>query len=228
MVPLLFIRDGDQSWAVVVDHRTRLGRAAKCDVHLKSPGVSHRHAEIQWINDVAWICDLGSLNGTWINGQRIAEPTKLHVGDALRMGDVRLTYRVVAHVARGLDPIRGTGDLGGMVTFCCPACRTRLAARLDMLHSVHLCPHCEAAVIVPDPDQAPPTGRSTEAKMPVNFEVASNAHEPMQETVMELELDAPSPSMGEDDAAAIWAESFRDDEDGDAGAPDGTEDNATS
>jgi pSer/pThr/pTyr-binding forkhead associated (FHA) protein len=64
------------------------------------PSVSREHARIEVAGDRAVLEDLGSKNGTWRGGDRIAGPTPLADGDELRVGAVRLTYRGPAAAGR--------------------------------------------------------------------------------------------------------------------------------
>jgi hypothetical protein len=74
------------------------------------------------------------------------------------VGDVKLNYRVVAHLPLGLQPVAGTGQLKGMLTFRC-TCGARLGAKLEMIRSVHVCPRCGTSLIVPEL-HAPAAGAS--------------------------------------------------------------------
>jgi hypothetical protein len=60
------------------------------------PSVSTRHAQFQALRDGFVITDLGSTNGTWVNNQRIAQPTRLSDGDVVRLGTTQLRFRVVS------------------------------------------------------------------------------------------------------------------------------------
>lgn len=69
-----------------------LGREPGCEVRLDTDGVSRRHARVEAVNDGWRVTDLGSTNGTFVNGRRVsAEP--LADGDELRCGPVRLMFR---------------------------------------------------------------------------------------------------------------------------------------
>jgi pSer/pThr/pTyr-binding forkhead associated (FHA) protein len=63
-----------------------LGRE-EADVVIDDPSVSRRHAVIRPLQDGLEIEDLDSLNGTWVNGRRIAGATGLAPGDRVRLGD---------------------------------------------------------------------------------------------------------------------------------------------
>src|SRR5499426_913261 len=62
-----------------------LGRSSEA-LPLKDATVSRRHSELTPDDGEWWIRDLGSQNGTYVNGVRIAERTRLRVGDQIRTG----------------------------------------------------------------------------------------------------------------------------------------------
>jgi pSer/pThr/pTyr-binding forkhead associated (FHA) protein len=68
-----------------------LGRAAECDLVLDGGAVSRRHARIVREGDRFLLEDLGSANGTLVNGAR-AERCPLEVGDELRIDEFQLTF----------------------------------------------------------------------------------------------------------------------------------------
>jgi len=72
-----------------------LGRSHAVAVLLDSTSVSRQHARITVKGDRATLEDLGSKNGTFCRGTRIGAPTPLSDGDALRVGKVPMTFRVV-------------------------------------------------------------------------------------------------------------------------------------
>jgi adenylate cyclase len=79
-----------------------LGRAPGNDLVLQSVRVSSHHAAIEPRGDAWVVRDLGSRNGTFVNGVRVAE-VALAEGDVLHVGDVRI------HVARCDDPVAVSG-----------------------------------------------------------------------------------------------------------------------
>jgi pSer/pThr/pTyr-binding forkhead associated (FHA) protein len=64
-----------------------LGRSPECLIVLASEQVSREHAVVRRIHCGLEIEDLGSRNGTWVNGQRIRRPTVLSAGDEVALGE---------------------------------------------------------------------------------------------------------------------------------------------
>ena len=60
---------------------------------LESPSVSRHHARIRISGTEAAIEDLGSKNGTYLRGERLATPSPLTDGDEIRLGTVLVTFR---------------------------------------------------------------------------------------------------------------------------------------
>ncbi len=70
---------------------TVIGRSGGCDIVVDDPNVSRRHAEIRRMGEGYSLVDLGSTNGTEVNGQRVGE-TSLMNGDVIGVGTTRLTF----------------------------------------------------------------------------------------------------------------------------------------
>jgi len=98
------------SHALVVDgpntrHELRegsnvIGRGSEASIRLPDTGVSRRHVDIQLANGKASVVDLGSTNGTLVNGRRVPH-ILLSDGDVIRIGHSVLVYR--------MDPPPGQG-----------------------------------------------------------------------------------------------------------------------
>ncbi len=71
-----------------------LGRGRRATVWLDSPAISRHHAKIIVTRSDATVEDLGSRNGTYVRGERIASPVRLNDGDEIRVGSVVVRYRV--------------------------------------------------------------------------------------------------------------------------------------
>jgi pSer/pThr/pTyr-binding forkhead associated (FHA) protein len=82
-------RAGDQF--PVQPGRTSIGRAPQSDVFLDDVTVSREHAALEQRPDGIHIIDLSSLNGTYVNRERV-EDARLADGDELQVGKYRLTF----------------------------------------------------------------------------------------------------------------------------------------
>lgn len=72
-----------------------VGRSSGCDVVVDEPTVSRRHLQLRAL-DGAWLAvDLGSMNGTWLLGQRVGRARVLP-GDELVLGDCAVALRAPA------------------------------------------------------------------------------------------------------------------------------------
>jgi predicted component of type VI protein secretion system len=74
----------------LTDNVTSLGRHDDCVIRIKSAQVSRRHCEIFEVGDQLMLRDLGSSNGTFVNGKRINGELSLKHGDELTVGAVTL------------------------------------------------------------------------------------------------------------------------------------------
>ena len=75
-----------------------LGRAPDAGVWIDALGVSRNHARITVVGQDAMVEDLGSKNGTFLRGERIAAPFRLADGDQIRLGSVVVTFRIPSPV----------------------------------------------------------------------------------------------------------------------------------
>ena len=72
--------------------RVVVGRAPTSDVVLDNPVVSHAHAELRREGEGFVVTDLGSTNGTFVNGERVTAPRRLSSGDVLSVGPYALRF----------------------------------------------------------------------------------------------------------------------------------------
>ncbi|MEO6159030.1 MAG: FHA domain-containing protein [Ilumatobacteraceae bacterium] len=93
-VATLIVRNGPQAGVrlLLADQTTHLGRHPDSEIILEDITVSRRHAEVERTDDGYVVSDAGSLNGTYVNQQRIDEPALLHHGDELQVGKFRLMF----------------------------------------------------------------------------------------------------------------------------------------
>lgn len=69
-----------------------IGRAAPAEITIASPEISRRHCSIEIKNDHAVLTDLGSTNGSWVNGVKIERPTRILSGAQFTLGSFALRY----------------------------------------------------------------------------------------------------------------------------------------
>lgn len=68
-----------------------IGRGTECDLQLLDQGISRRHVDIQFDGNLATAYDLGSTNGTTVNGHEISSQLLRH-GDVVRVGHTRIVF----------------------------------------------------------------------------------------------------------------------------------------
>jgi pSer/pThr/pTyr-binding forkhead associated (FHA) protein len=83
------------------DGVTSIGRHDDCLIRIKSAQVSRRHCELFEVSDKLTIRDLGSSNGTFVNGKKVSGQQALKPGDELTVGAVTLR---VAKLGQPLQP----------------------------------------------------------------------------------------------------------------------------
>jgi hypothetical protein len=91
--PILVVREDGQRREVALKAQVAtIGRLGGCDVVLKDEGASRRHAQLRTTSGVTTITDLGSTNGTRVNGDTI-QSRQLTDGDKITIGTTVLEFR---------------------------------------------------------------------------------------------------------------------------------------
>ncbi len=90
---LLLVKHGPNAGSTYLleQERTTAGRDPSSDVFLDDVTVSRKHAEIRRSDDGWFVHDVGSLNGTYVNRERV-DVTKLASGDELQIGKFKLVF----------------------------------------------------------------------------------------------------------------------------------------
>ena len=92
-----------------LDRMISLGRSSACDIPINDTECSRRHALINpQAGREIWIVDLGSTNGTYLNGRRLARPTQLADGDRIAIG--KSEFVVHGSPAPKARPSAGAGE----------------------------------------------------------------------------------------------------------------------
>jgi pSer/pThr/pTyr-binding forkhead associated (FHA) protein len=116
MTELLFIEQAPSEGAQYpLEPGSTIGREG-CDIVLSDPDVSRRHAAIQVVGTEVSIEDLGSTNGTYVNGQRIDSRHRLGDGDEVQIGSVVLRLRAPASATRLVETPTGATRLSQTTT----------------------------------------------------------------------------------------------------------------
>lgn len=102
--PRMYLTGVDQRFPLA-EGEIVIGRGSDAAVRIDSNGVSRHHARIVVKGDEARLEDLGSKNGTFVDGKRVTGTRTLREGDEIRVGNVALTFRMAA-------PTRATETMG--------------------------------------------------------------------------------------------------------------------
>ena len=130
------VAEGERSREIALSQsRFQAGRRSSCDLRLSWPTVSGIHAEFVQAANVIFLRDLGSTNGTFVNGRRISTDTLLSEGDVIHFGGVEFRLR-----KRCEEDSRGTINWNG----------NNLTARLEgfdeLVHGTGLVPFYQPIV----------------------------------------------------------------------------------
>lgn len=118
--------EGTVSWRGVVDisgtrhplrtGRTVIGRGSDADITIADAGTSRKHVEILWDGERAMVRDLGSTNGTSLEGQKVTQ-APLPPDSTVRIGRTDIVFHVVPQATPAASPMTDAAtrrfDVGG-------------------------------------------------------------------------------------------------------------------
>jgi sigma-B regulation protein RsbU (phosphoserine phosphatase) len=87
-----------------------IGRAAECTIPIKDRYLSRKHAEIIAVNGTWLLKDLGSANGTYLNGARVERDMPLKPGDRIRLGDTEIVFETPETTTEQLLAVADTAE----------------------------------------------------------------------------------------------------------------------
>ncbi|KAA0256239.1 MAG: FHA domain-containing protein [Acidobacteria bacterium] len=134
----------------LVEDSLVIGRSSTCGLALPDRFLSRQHSRIYREGDRVLIEDLGSRNGTLLNGQRLTEPRPLKAGDVVKVsGSVLTVHSGSARPLSAAPPDSGRQTLfrsaselldsaSGPLPLLAAPSLARYAERLKLLHEVHL------------------------------------------------------------------------------------------
>jgi DNA-binding NtrC family response regulator len=92
-MPFLVIAQGPKAGArYALDNDLVVGRSPSCDVSMVDNKMSRRHARLRLRGGHCTVADLGSRNGTFLNGERIEHESAVASGDRVQIGDTTFVY----------------------------------------------------------------------------------------------------------------------------------------
>lgn len=91
----LVVDDGATIATRRLGRRILVGRAASADVRIDDPRVSRLHARIEMRDDGVYVEDLGSRNGTFVDGEPVVTSRQLATGDEITLGTASIIFRGV-------------------------------------------------------------------------------------------------------------------------------------
>lgn len=104
--------EAGRRWPLDRSRAITIGRAEECDIYLPDRQVSRVHARIEWQTDSYYLIDMGSKNGTHLNGQEVTvEPAALHDGDEIQ---VALRFKLAFVDAGATAPLSLETDRRGL------------------------------------------------------------------------------------------------------------------
>jgi len=89
------------------DRPAVVGRHRSCDLPVRRSNVSRRHAEVLWRDGRYRVRDLGSTNGTFVNGEQIDGERVLEPGDRIEVGSCPVLFCQIQGDVEALGPGRG-------------------------------------------------------------------------------------------------------------------------
>ena len=94
LAPRLVIENGQTKGDEYIVRKpvTLIGRNESCDLVISDPLVSRRHCQILWDGVYCTVEDMGSTNGTYVNGQQLTAAYALRPGDRLQIADVIFNF----------------------------------------------------------------------------------------------------------------------------------------
>lgn len=90
----ILLPTGDVFDRDITEGETRMGKGPRNDIVIADPAVSASHSAIRAEAGAYIVSDIGSRNGTFVNGERISEPRRLNHGDVIGIGLSKLTFRL--------------------------------------------------------------------------------------------------------------------------------------
>lgn len=108
---ILKLKAGGRTRLIVFDTQDlSLGRAKENDLSVEDPEMSRRHAVFKRTREGCAVEDMGTSNGTAVNGQTVSRAMLSH-GDVVKIGEVEITYAETTRAPSSLGPVEYASQL---------------------------------------------------------------------------------------------------------------------
>jgi len=101
---VLFKKNGTQKTIALPSEVTVIGRRRDCDLYIPLKTVSRRHCELSQNSEGLKLRDLGSRNGTFLNGKRVEEEVPVNPGDYVQIGPLTFQVQIDGKPQRAVLP----------------------------------------------------------------------------------------------------------------------------
>ncbi len=108
MAQLIILQEGEATTFELTDDETVIGRHPECNLQINSNMVSRKHARVTKDSSGYLVEDMGSGNGTFVNGKKIEGPTTLNHEDRIKLGPVLLRFESSTGLGQRPVPLRPT------------------------------------------------------------------------------------------------------------------------
>ena len=98
---------GERREIAITKDEFLIGRGIDCDLRLRTSNVSRHHCLLRFRADETTLQDLGSANGTFVNGQRVRSQTALVHGDEISLGDFHCVLEMTGQSGVDWGPAAG-------------------------------------------------------------------------------------------------------------------------
>jgi serine phosphatase RsbU (regulator of sigma subunit) len=131
---LVMLGSGEQKLISSQKKTLRIGRLPDSEIAIDESVISRRHTEIHRSGETYFVQDAGSRNGTFVNGERISQPTELAPGDVIGIGNARIVFEPSQDLSFLKD--QGAAAPSSTINLSTPSAPGNMMAPLVLLEAV--------------------------------------------------------------------------------------------
>lgn len=110
MAQLILLQEGEATPYDLKTDETVIGRHPECNLQINSNMVSRKHARVYKDGDIYRVEDMGSGNGTYVNGKKVETPTILNNEDRIKLGPILLRFECDLRPGQRVVPLHPTAS----------------------------------------------------------------------------------------------------------------------